>query len=125
MFALSVTYRYWFYADQVRSVGAKNILEGPNVSGFCVQSTNIPNPLKSWLVRQMLARMKQDAAVAPSQLGNSPFEQVPPLGGPASARRPDSAADDATPRSGGMHARKASQLVRPQPRLLYMRKVPQ
>ena len=65
---------------------------------------------------QMLARMKQDAAAAPSQRGASPFEPVPPLsgGGPASARRLDSAADDATPRSGGMHARKASQLVRQQ-----------
>ncbi|EIE18456.1 Sec7-domain-containing protein [Coccomyxa subellipsoidea C-169] len=61
---------------------------------------------------EMLARMKQDAAAAPSQRGASPFEAVPPLsgGGPASARRLDSAADDATPRSGGMHARKASQL---------------
>ena len=60
---------------------------------------------------QMLARMKQDAS-APSQRGDSPFEQVPPLGGPASARRPDPTADDATPRTGGLHARKPSQLVR-------------
>lgn len=64
---------------------------------------------------QMLARMKQDAGVAaPSQREASPFEEVPPLGTPSSTRRPDSAADDATPRSGGGAAasRKATQLVR-------------
>ncbi|CAL8465936.1 g5472 [Coccomyxa elongata] len=64
----------------------------------------LPKPAK-----KMLARMKQDAS-APSQRGDSPFEQVPPLGGPAAARRPDPAADDATPRTGGLHARKPSQL---------------
>lgn len=66
---------------------------------------------KGGMHAQMLARMKQDASV-PSQRGDSPFEAVPPLGGPTAARRSDSAADDATPRTGGLHARKPSQLVR-------------